>query len=1024
MATITVNQYNDDGTTSRTAGEALTINGGVFTQRTDSRWCSGAPASMTGAYSDIVISATLGGSFVIDGTNVRWLPYNSGSGNVPAIGTSITQAGVTSSYLLGVYDSLTAAPTAVGASVPADGFIKFREVSGAFTSGALTGIGASATGPDVTGWIEVVMDEATGTDISVPRLGSFVSDGDWFYLDDTNGSTAQILQTPTNGGGSGTRCPGVWIETSSGSNAYEFYPALNGTTNGWSLAHIGSPGQDGANQDARQKFVKDIGTGQMQIGENATQSATYATATQASSYTWAANVVTVTFTAHALRVGEQVYLDFTSGGATANDGVYTIVTVPTANTYTVALSGSGASGNVTASVKTTVTFTAHGLAIGNKVYLNFTSGSGTDGVYVVETVPTTGTFTVNTAWSGTTGGNVTCEYTIGYIPASGLKTRIPNIFIRECATASRASNATPHTTITTRPEFGTTSAGNIDAKYLYGSWYFLLSQAYSVVIKHCGLFDSVTISECATAIDIDNLGIGMYGALDLVTLTLTSNFAGGTVSNSVFHRGNVPGSSDHSVSITFCKNTTFTNCISGIVQFARSSGLPWNVATCSDLTFNNCRQINGYMLIGTSQNIIINDLDHVDRYMGQTNATTGVNMISLAAGNSNIFIDGVTTGIGGTVPDCHPYAGYLSLTSVPDVTLRNLGTRGSMLSGGSVPLWATGVIFTSGGNNDNVKLQRLYITSETLRTGITTGVVNSDNNFLIESVSSFRIKPTTGIAADSTFIPVSLNSTLRGIGQALNTVTGQVSIYGTHWLDIFTSDTVGRIVCIMNESTSSTSEYDELTLVGSSGGFTSAGGLSLQTDGDIYIVETPYFILGHTAFQATSPTITATNSGNHSFEYQLNTGSGYSGSWQTLNSSNLSAETISASTGFKIKIKVECTTSSTSNLINFIRIDTSSTLSAQTDNLYALDSNTLTLTGLKAGSEVRCYTGSPGASAVEIGGIESSGTSFVLTHSSGGVSGFINVINTGYQAFQLTLTYEAEDISVPISQIIDRNYTE
>ena len=118
MATITVNQFNDDGTTARTAGEVLTISGGVFTQRTDTRWHATAPASMTGTYGgNSITSATLGGGIVIDARNVRWLAYNTGSGNVPAIGTTITQGGV-SGYLLGVWSSYTSAPTAVGAAMP------------------------------------------------------------------------------------------------------------------------------------------------------------------------------------------------------------------------------------------------------------------------------------------------------------------------------------------------------------------------------------------------------------------------------------------------------------------------------------------------------------------------------------------------------------------------------------------------------------------------------------------------------------------------------------------------------------------------------------------------------------------------------------------------------------------------------------------------------------------------------------------------------------------------------------------
>ena len=54
----------------------------------------------------------------------------------------------------------------------------------------------------------------------------------------------------------------------------------------------------------------------------------------------------------------------------------------------------------------TVTATAHGMANGDLIDLDFTSGTAADGVYTVANV-TTNTFTVTTAASGTTSGNVT-----------------------------------------------------------------------------------------------------------------------------------------------------------------------------------------------------------------------------------------------------------------------------------------------------------------------------------------------------------------------------------------------------------------------------------------------------------------------------------------------------------------------------------------------------------------------------------------------------------------------------------------
>lgn len=134
MATIAVDTFLDDGT-ARTAGEAWTINSGAkLTVRTDTRFHVGSPAAMTGSLGSQTITE---GEILYDARDVRWLPFDSGSGNVPAIGTSITQAGVSVSYLLGVYDTITDAPITPGSAMPADGFIKLREVTGAFVVGAL-----------------------------------------------------------------------------------------------------------------------------------------------------------------------------------------------------------------------------------------------------------------------------------------------------------------------------------------------------------------------------------------------------------------------------------------------------------------------------------------------------------------------------------------------------------------------------------------------------------------------------------------------------------------------------------------------------------------------------------------------------------------------------------------------------------------------------------------------------------------------------------------------------------------------
>ena len=775
MATITTDTFLDGGT-ARTAGEAWTCNGGKLTVRTDTRWHANAPAAMAGSLAAQTVSAALGGGILLDGRNVRWMPYGSGTGVVPAIGASVTQGGVTG-YLLGVWDTLTSAPTAVGAAMPVDGFIKFREVTGGpFTAGALTGIGAAATGPDVCGWIEVVQDQ--GTTVTISRKGSgHVVRGDWFYLDNTTGAVGQVLQVPTNGGGANTYCPGVWIETAQGSDEYEYWPELAAASaNGWAASHLGAP--EGGT-DLRQRFAKGLGSGQLQLGELVTQAATYAAVTQAATYTWAHGLLTITFTAHGYSVGEQVYLDFTSGGATA-DGVYTVESVTSANAFTVVLAGAGTSGNVSLGGRTTVTFTAHGMSQGQNVYVQATSGALVSGTYEAMVISSANAYTINTpAITGT--GNCTIRLVIGDVPPANCRTRIPNVFLRQCTTGARATNARPHATIGSRPYFVTTGAGTIDHEFAYSDWYYSVGQPYAVRLRHTAAgYDAMAISECATALDIQDGGVSMNQALDAVTLTLTSCFAGGLIQDWKLLRGNAPGSNDHAFSMSLCAGQVFTRVQAGIIQTPRSSGVAWNFAQSRNIAMNSCRGINGgAVTLTTCADFAINDFDHVDRFIGVTNAVSATYVFALTTKCADIVIDGVTEGYGGVVPRVHAYAGFLTVTSCDRVKLRRAGTRAAPL-GSAVRVNDRGYIYVSGGNNSDVRIQRVYVTA--VRTGMLTDV-NSDKDVLYESIHA----PFLSTFLPYTLVVAALNAKVKGCKVPLLNVAANASVYGTHWWDMFTS---------------------------------------------------------------------------------------------------------------------------------------------------------------------------------------------------------------------------------------------
>jgi len=77
-------------------------------------------------------------------------------------------------------------------------------------------------------------------------------------------------------------------------------------------------------------------------------------------------------------------------------------------TYTIN-DGSGGAGTTI-----TITKTSHGYSVGSLVTLDFTSGTGVDGDYIIQSVPNANTFTLTSATSLNTSGN--CTYSAEFEP--------------------------------------------------------------------------------------------------------------------------------------------------------------------------------------------------------------------------------------------------------------------------------------------------------------------------------------------------------------------------------------------------------------------------------------------------------------------------------------------------------------------------------------------------------------------------------------------------------------------------------
>lgn len=260
MATFTITtSVNLDSLTGKTGNDVYNVNGGTLTIDGDSRYEENAPTLANSGMGNITISATLGGTVEFDARFCRLIPFDAGSGTVPAAGTVISGGGA-SGKLICVLSSLTTAPLAAGAAMPSTGWVKIKQWNGtAYADNTvLSGITATVNGTDSVGWLSLVARENQA--ITGARLGLLRFRGEWLEIDTTSGSRSTTYQIPT--AGEAVYQVGVQVETAT-AGVYEWYPNADPVT---ALeANIGT-------EPERGKFCWITSAGVVRLGSDGTNS--------------------------------------------------------------------------------------------------------------------------------------------------------------------------------------------------------------------------------------------------------------------------------------------------------------------------------------------------------------------------------------------------------------------------------------------------------------------------------------------------------------------------------------------------------------------------------------------------------------------------------------------------------------------------------------------------------------------------------------------------------------------------------
>jgi hypothetical protein len=137
-------------------------------------------------------------------------------------------------------------------------------------------------------------------------------------------------------------------------------------------------------------------------------------------------------------------------------------------------------------------------------------------------------------------------------------------------------------------------------------------------------------------------------------------------------------------------------------------------------------------------------------------------------------------------------------------------------------------------------------------------------------------------------------------------------------------------------------------------------GLLLRALDDQVTWTWPYWIRGLTGFSNTAPVVSGTNTANIALTYDLDKGTGFSGTFKTLNTANLSAETGISPSGVKIRLRARCVVANTGNVLRTVSWFGATSAADIVANPYPYNEPTVALSGVQSGSLSAIFRNSDG----------------------------------------------------------------
>lgn len=648
MATFPISTaVNIDTLTGKAGADTYNINaGGYLTIDQDTRY--GTNQNVNAALGNIVLSGG-GGDIEFNATKVRLIPYNTGTGNVPAYDTVVTKDGA-AGKLLGVYSALNVAPTAVGAVMPASGFIKVRQ------------------------WGTVVdTAEVSQIDLTFLDVDTLASNVVYFDMEDGSGPVAIYF----NDGFSPPVLPGYrMIEVA-------MTTGIGGTDIDAAAALVAALNTDGAFTATRVDAVVTITcatTGpRTDITEPAFDSVPVSVLTQGVTAPGAGLAGIAAVATGPDRAGwiEVVAVD--------------VLTCQVNRLNTFKVRGEWYEIGTTDGVRaTTYQIPSHGLLVyhggvfvetgpGTGAYNFFPSAGGTATVTATIANVETDSIRGRLCWIGTDGllrfGHDGTNSTGGYCPPTGCKIRIGNVFFSGCTSAAKSDNAI-NANIADRYEFNTGGGGNIDIDRLSSAWYNYFQQCFNLTIVDSVFLSRLQFARTPIPITLTRCGIGPANATDHGAALEIFIARGGTLTDVVACKG--PWANGmNAVTITEATDLVLTRLAVNFAQLRLHN----NSNAISAGNLDNCRfddcTISGRVQLSACKNTAINRLIYFDNRAGFPRLAVGFSAVHFTAASSGCTLDGLSLVADG----CGPFYSLVQTQySASGIKVRNIGSYASPLN--------------------------------------------------------------------------------------------------------------------------------------------------------------------------------------------------------------------------------------------------------------------------------------------------------------------------------------------------------